>query len=121
MGRVSLLDWQGGRDEIPVVIRITVLLSKAIVRDPVLRRKCMFVLIGVAVLMLFLGAMLSDNWARKHPVLYLCYWFGCAWLTLTGVLLALLDILVIRAAARATRRRLERELAAAEELKEREK
>lgn len=104
------------------MIRITVLLSKAIIRDPVLRRKCMFVLIGAAVLMLFLGSiLLSDHWARKHPILYLCYWLGCAWLTVTGVLLALLDILVIRAAARATRRRLERELAAAEELKEREK
>ena len=116
-----MLDWEGAREEIPDVIRITVLLSKAIIRDPVLRRKSMFWIIGIAVLMLFLGQLLlSDDWRQKHPMLYLCYWFGCAWLTLTGVLLAVLDILVIRAAARTTRRRLEKELAA-QELKEREK
>lgn len=69
-------------------------------------------LMGVAVVMLFLGSVLmSDRWAREHPWLYFTYWAACAWLTLTGVLLALLDILLIRAAARAMRRHLETQIA----------
>jgi len=93
------------------VLRATILLSKAIIREPRLRRSCMLWFIGIAVVMLFLGSLLlTDNWARKHPWLYFGYWFACGWLTLTGVLLALLDILAIRAAARATRRVLERRL-----------
>ena len=68
----------------------------------------MFWLMGVAVGMLFLGKVLmSDRWAREHWLIYFVYWAACAWLTLTGVLLALLDILLIRAAARAMRRELE--------------
>jgi hypothetical protein len=95
------------------VLRATLLICKAIVRDQRLRRLCMFWLIGIAVVMLFLGALLlSDRWGRAHPWLYIGYWAGCIWLTATGVLLALFDILVIRATARATRRRLEQELAA---------
>ena len=41
--------------------------------------------------------------------LYVLYWVACVWLTVAGMLLAVLDMLVIRAAARATRRRMERE------------
>jgi hypothetical protein len=77
-----------------------------------MRRKAMFALIGTAVVMLFLGSWLfSDAWARAHPWLYLLYWAACAWLTVAGVLLAVLDMLVLRSAARATRRRLEQEFA----------
>jgi hypothetical protein len=71
---------------------------------------------GAAVVMLFLGSLLlSDEWARQHPWLYFGYWVACAWLTLTGMLLALLDILVIRATARVMRRRMEQEIARVEQ------
>ena len=93
------------------MFRIIILLSKAIVRDQRLRRQCMLWLVGVAVVMIFLGSLLSESWARAHVGLFAVYWVVCGWLTLTGVLLALLDILVIRAAGRATRRLLERQFA----------
>ena len=94
------------------MFRAIILLSKAIVRDQRLRRLVMLWLMGAAVVMLFLGTLLlSDKWAREHPWLYFAYWAACAWLTATGVLLALLDILVIRAAGRATRRLIERQFA----------
>jgi len=109
-----------GCAEIPTVLRATILLSKAIIREQRLRRSCMLWFVGIAVVMLFLGSLLlTDNWARKHPWLYFAYWGACSWLTLTGVLLALLDILAIRAAERAMRRVLERQLAD-EALKKRE-
>ena len=94
------------------MLRLVILFSKGILRDQRTRRIAMLWLMGIAVVMLFLGSwLLSDGWARAHPWLYFLYWAACGWLTLTGVLLALLDILLIRAAARATRRHLEQQFA----------
>jgi hypothetical protein len=108
----SFLDAAEGRAEIPSVFRAVILFSKAIIRDQGLRRRCMFGLMGVAVVMLFLGSFaMSDQWARAHPALYFLYWAACAWLTMTAVLLALMDILMIRAAGRTARRVLERQFA----------
>lgn len=98
--------------EIRPVLRLVILLSQGILRDPRMRRVAMLSLMGTAVVMLFLGSwLLSDAWAREHPWLYFVYWAVCGWLTLTGVLLAVLDVLLIRAAARATRRHLEQQFA----------
>lgn len=109
---VSLLDVPGVPAEIRPVLRAVILLSKGILRDQRMRRIAMLWLMGSAVVMLFLGSLLlSDTWARTHPWLYFLYWAACGWLTITGVLLALFDILLIRAAARATRRQLERQFA----------
>jgi hypothetical protein len=41
---------------------------------------------------------------------FILYWGICAWLTLGAMLLALLDLLLLRAAARRERRRLEKEI-----------
>jgi hypothetical protein len=94
------------------VLRLIILLSQGIIRDSRMRRKAMFALIGTAVVMLFLGSwLLSEAWGREHPLLFTLYWGACMWLTFAGILLAVLDMLVLRAAARATRRRLEQEFA----------
>ena len=94
------------------MLRLVILLSKGILRDQRTRRIAMLWLMGTAVVTMFFGSwLLSDDWARAHPWLYFLYWAACAWLTLTGVLLAVLDILLIRAAARATQRRLEQQFA----------
>jgi TRAP-type C4-dicarboxylate transport system permease small subunit len=93
------------------VLRTILLLTKGIIRDQRLRRSLMFWIMLVALVMLFIGSwILSDHWARQHPWLYLIYWLICAWLTLTCVLLALLDILALRAAQRAARRVLEKQM-----------
>ena len=93
------------------MLRTILLLTKGIIRDQRLRRLMMFWIMIVALVMLFLGSwLLSDRWGREHPWLYLGFWFVCAWLTLTGMLLALLDILVLRAAQRAARRVLEKQM-----------
>jgi hypothetical protein len=93
------------------VFRLIILTTKGIIRDARMRRKAMLWLIGAAVVMLFAGSLLPDSWARANPWPFLIYWIACGWLTLAGVLLALLEILVVRVAARATERRLEREFA----------
>ena len=68
-----------------------------------------FVMLG-ALVMLFFGATFLDRWLREHPVLFLFYWLACAWTTLTAVLLALYDLLAIRAEVRRERRRLASEI-----------
>ena len=70
-----------------------------------------FVMLG-SLVMLFFGATFLDGWLREHPVLFVFYWLACAWGTLTAVLLALYDLLAIRAGVRRDRRRLAAEILA---------
>jgi hypothetical protein len=94
------------------MLRAILLLSKGVLRDTRLRRNVMLWVMVAAMVMLFLGAwLMSDDWARKHVFLYFAYWAACGWLTLTGLLLAMFDMLVIRAAAKAMRRRIEQDIA----------
>jgi uncharacterized membrane protein YfcA len=94
------------------MLRVILLLSKAVLRDTRLRRNMMLWLMAAALLMLFFGSwLLSDDWARKHYVLYFLYWAFCMWLTLTAVLLAVFDMLVVRATGRAMRRQIEQDIA----------
>ncbi len=71
----------------------------------------MFWVMMGAMLMLFCGsAFISDRWGREHPWIFLFYWLACAWLALAGMLLALLDVLIIRATHRIARRKIEQEI-----------
>ena len=71
----------------------------------------MFWLIMAAMIMLFAGwVFMSEQWLHEHPWLYIFYWLVCIWLTLAGMLLALLDMLIIRATHRIARRKIEAEI-----------
>ena len=86
--------------------------ARGLVRDQTMRRKAMFWTMLLAVLMLFCGATflapLRD--AHLHPGRFIFYWLACAWVTITAVLLAIFDLLLVRAQARAERRDLARKL-----------
>lgn len=84
--------------------------ARGMIRDQKMRRNTMFILLLVALLLLFSGstflqAMLSP---REHPVAFILFWFVCVWLTFTAFLLAIFDILLVRV----QRRKLERTLRA---------
>ncbi len=71
----------------------------------------MFYLMVTALVILFIGvAFIPDGWAREHVWLYIGYWLLCAWVTLSAMLLAIFDILLIRAANRIQRRKTEADL-----------
>ena len=91
--------------------------ARGIIRDPATRRKVMFVLLFLAVLMVILGASVLQNVlnAREYPGRFILYWLACAWFTITSLLLALFDALTVRAQGRAARRILREQLAAAAE------
>ena len=94
------------------MFRVIILLCKGILRDTRMRRNVMMWLMLAAMVMLFLGELcFSHEWARQHWLLYFGYWAFCAWVTLAAVLLAIFDILIIRATARAMRRRIEQDIA----------
>lgn len=59
--------------------------------------------------MVFIGSLIPNSWAREHWVIFMLYWLLCAWLTITGILLAIFDILLVRAGARRIKRNLEAE------------
>ena len=87
-------------------------ISKGLIRDQRARRTLMFYSVIVAQVLLFAGSTFLWTLLRAHPFVFLTYWVGCAWITLLAVLLALYDMVKVRAEVRRERRRLERELIA---------
>lgn len=82
--------------------------TRGIIRHQNTRRKTMFALLVVALLLLFAGstflAPILDP--REHLGWALLFWISCIWLTLTALLLAFFDLVVVRAEARKAERRL---------------
>src|SRR5207302_1557496 len=86
--------------------------ARGVIRDQSTRRWVMFITLVIAMLMLFSGTtflqpLLSP---REHPRWFVVFWAACAWLTLTAFLLALFDLLTLRAQDRASRKTLQEKL-----------
>jgi hypothetical protein len=84
--------------------------TRGLIRDRALRRRLMFVLTGVALLLVVAGSTLMPISAADHPVFFIGYWFVCGWITLTALLVALFDILMVRRESRAQRKELQRDI-----------
>src|SRR2546423_14291643 len=86
--------------------------ARGVIRDQSTRRWIMFITLVIAMLMLFFGTtflqpLLSP---REHPGWFILFWVACAWLTLTALLLALFDLLMLRAQDRTARKILREKL-----------
>lgn len=90
-------------------LKLILALTIGVIRDPRVRRLCMFYCVLVALVLAFLGVTFLEAPLRRHVWVFAGYWIACAWLTVTAVLLAFYDMVAIRAAARHERRRLEAE------------
>lgn len=77
--------------------------TRGVIRDQTTRRKTMFFLLVTALVLLFLGSTFLAPLLnpREHFGWALAFWIVCVWLTLTALLLALFDLLMLRAAGRA--------------------
>jgi len=66
----------------------------------------MFTTLVMAMLMLFFGTTFLQTLLspREHPGWFILFWVACAWLTLTAFLLALFDLLMMRAQDRTARK-----------------
>jgi hypothetical protein len=80
--------------------------ARGVIRNQSTRRWVMFITLVIAMLMLFSGTtflqpLLSP---REHPGWFVLFWLACAWLTLTALLLALFDLLMLRVQDRVARK-----------------
>ena len=86
--------------------------TRGILRDPKARRKMMTLLLLFALTLMAFGLFGTKTWLEphEHPVRFIVYWFACGWVTLTALLLAILDVLTLRAQARQARQALRSEI-----------
>jgi hypothetical protein len=84
--------------------------ARGLVRDQNTRRKAMFSLLVIALVLLFAGSTFLQSLLNphQHPVWFMLFWFVCGWITLTAMLLAVFDLLRVRLDARRAARMLER-------------
>jgi hypothetical protein len=82
--------------------------TRGVIRDQTTRRKIMFGLLVIALVLLFSGStfLAPIITPREHPGWFIFFWFVCAWLTLTAMFLAIFDLLMVRLEARKTERTL---------------
>jgi hypothetical protein len=80
--------------------------TRGLLRDQKSRRKTMAVLLLIALAMIAVGLVGRGSWldSREHPLQFIFFWLSCAWMTLSVLLMALLDILLVRAQGRAARK-----------------
>jgi protein-S-isoprenylcysteine O-methyltransferase Ste14 len=88
--------------------------TRGVLRDPGPRRKMMTVAIAVSLVLLVTGltVLRSALDPHEHPLRFVLFWFACGWITVTALLLALLDMLLVRTEARRARRALREQAAA---------
>jgi protein-S-isoprenylcysteine O-methyltransferase Ste14 len=82
--------------------------TRGLLRDQNARRKTMFVIVIAALLLLFAGSTFLAPLLDPHirPGWFIFFWLVCAWITVTAALLALFDLLIVRARGRAEKRSL---------------
>jgi hypothetical protein len=82
--------------------------TRGFVREKRARRALMIGSIGLALLLVLAGVTILPDLFSRHeaPFIFLLYWIACGWLTITALLLAAFDLLVIRAHTRGARRTL---------------
>lgn len=92
----------------PFAIQVT----RGLLRDERSRRRTMGISLLVLVAMLVAGLTVLRPWLNphEHPWRFVFFWFACAWETILVLLLALLDLLLLRAQTRAARRALREEV-----------
>ena len=88
------------------MVPFTVQVTRGLLRDEGSRRKTMGISLLIVVVMLIAGLSVLRPWLNphEHPWRFIFFWFACAWETLLVLLLALFDLLLVRAQARAERR-----------------
>jgi hypothetical protein len=82
--------------------------TRGVIRDQTTRRKVMFLLLVIALALLFSGSTFLAPMMRprEHPAWFIFFWFVCAWLTITAMFLAIFDLLMVRLQGRKAERTL---------------
>jgi hypothetical protein len=95
------------------VAPFTIHATRGLVREQKSRRVLMVISIVVALVLLVTGLTIFRSWLdpREHPWRFILFWLACAWETVLAILLALLDVLLMRSQERAARKALREQIA----------
>lgn len=85
------------------MVPFTIHATRGLLRDQQSRRKTMAVSVIIALVLVIAGLTIFRPWLdpHEHPWRFILYWLACAWETVLVLLLALFDLLLVRAQARA--------------------
>jgi len=80
--------------------------TRGVIRDHNVRRKTMFVLVVIALVLLLAGSTILQPVLNphEHPVWFILFWLICAWVAVTAMLLAIFDLLMVKSEARKAER-----------------
>ncbi|MGI8437485.1 MAG: hypothetical protein ACR2NX_11365 [Chthoniobacterales bacterium] len=86
--------------------------ARGLIRDPRARRWTMLGVVVLALMMAVAGATVLRELLNpgQHLLRFVAFWSACAWLTILSVLLAMFDLLMLRAQKRAAHRALREQL-----------
>ena len=86
--------------------------TRGIIRDQKARRRTMLALLVLALALLLAGSTIfrAPLNPREHPLGFLLFWIACGWLTFTAILLAVLDMLMLKLESRRAQRALREKL-----------
>ena len=86
--------------------------TRGVIRDQKTRRRTMLALLVVALALLLAGSTIlqAPLNPRERPLGFLLFWIACGWLTFTSLLLAVLDMLMLKLESRRARRALREKL-----------
>jgi len=78
------------------IAQISYAIARGIALDQTARRRAMFILTIISLLMVFIGAVPLWPVFVEHPLFFAIYWLICAWLTVCVILLAIYDLIIVR-------------------------
>jgi hypothetical protein len=86
--------------------------TRGIIRDQKTRRRVMVIVLTTALVLMISGV----TWLKRaldphqHPGWFIFFWLICAWLTVTAILISILDLLMLTRSAREAQRQLREEI-----------
>jgi hypothetical protein len=86
--------------------------TRGVIRDQKIRRRVMVLVLTTSIVLMIFGTTVLRKILDPHerPGWFLFYWLVCAWLTMTAILLAVFDLLMLRTDARKAERELRKEI-----------
>ena len=95
------------------VAPFTIHATRGLLREQKSRRVLMVISVVVAFILLVTGLTIFRSWLdpHEHPWRFIIFWLACAWETVLAILLALFDVLLMRAQKRAARKALREQIA----------
>ena len=86
--------------------------TRGILRDQKTRRRVMVVVLTAAMMLMISGVTFLRGALdpREHPFWFISFWLVCAWLTITAILLSILDLLMLTRNARDAQRQLRQDM-----------